>query len=60
MVTWSEKDPTVTLELLLAKGKTEFNKDVARTTDCRMITLKKLHLISSGMNNSNAKQRRIQ
>ncbi|KAA0199165.1 hypothetical protein FBUS_08094 [Fasciolopsis buskii] len=63
IVTWLEEDPTVTLELLQARVKAEFDKNVSHTTignhlDCRLITLKNFHLIPFGMKNSNTKERR--
>ncbi|THD20252.1 hypothetical protein D915_009111 [Fasciola hepatica] len=63
MMTWVEEDPTKTIDLLRIQVKAEFKKEVSCTTigsylDCRLITPKKLHLISFGMNRLDTKEGR--
>ncbi|TPP62430.1 hypothetical protein FGIG_05712 [Fasciola gigantica] len=60
MMTWVEEDPTKTIVLLRIQVKAEFEKEVSCTTigsylDCRLITLKKLHLTSFGINRLDTK-----
>ncbi|VDP89697.1 unnamed protein product [Echinostoma caproni] len=60
MITWLEEDPTIALELLRIRIKAEFEIEVSRTTvgdylKCRLISIKKLHLIPYGMNNADTK-----
>ena len=60
---WIAVDSTITLEWMCMRVKAEFGKEVSKSTlgrylDCRLITMKKLHLVSETMNTWENKRKR--
>lgn len=63
MVEWLSDDPTMTLNIMKMRVTAEFEVDLCLSTissylNCRLLTIKKLHLVSETMNSFENKRKR--